>query len=271
MTSSSYLGSDMSLALIKEIVSETEKIFISVSDILLKRSGRSGSSVKRDGTLVTDTDKLVEEKIIEYLEEKFPKLKIFGEESGYSEELEDICLLIDPIDGTSSFIKGIETFTVMAVLIINEKITASVIYNPSTEEMFTAIENNGAFKNGTKLNLNLADLPSDGYCKKKHLKDINEILNFTGIELVTMPSGAGYGFSKVAEGISCTRFQIKARGYIHDYAPGALLVSEAGGKIISFEDRDFYYGSRSFVACHPALESAIIKNLKQFKDLVNKY
>ena len=81
----------------------------------------------------------------------------------------------------------------------------------------------------------------------------------------TSPSGGGNGFAQVAEGLTAARFQIKAGGYIHDYAPGALLVREAGGTIISLNDAEYSIDSRNFIACHPKLKNLFENNIKKLK------
>jgi len=69
------------------------------------------------------------------------------------------------------------------------------------------------------------------------------------------PTGGGFGFTTVLEGIAAARFNLHPGGYTHDYAPGALLVREAKGILWPIrDDPNRSFEARSFIACHPGLE-----------------
>lgn len=258
-----YTKNDISEELIYSIVNSIEDIFIKLGPEIVNNAGKSSFIVKKDGSPVTELDGQIENKIVSDLRELFPRLTIFGEESGYSDDLTDVCLLIDPIDGTKSFIKGTPNFTSMAVLIKDNEAVASVIYIPSSKKMFTAIRNKGAFVNGGKLDLRNVELPKTILAKKRDIDFIDRLLKLINISSKTAPSGGGYGFSRVAEGSAAARVQINAGGYIHDYAPGALLVQEAGGTVISLTEEKYNIRSKSFVVCHPALKDVFMENINE--------
>jgi fructose-1,6-bisphosphatase/inositol monophosphatase family enzyme len=71
----------------------------------------------------------------------------------------------------------------------------------------------------------------------------------------------------VLDGKESARFNLLSGGYTHDYAPGGLLIREAGGVIIPVADDEYTYESRSFVACHPGLESLIRPHAKDLREL----
>lgn len=262
----SYFASDMTDELVMSIVKKIEEIFIEVGPKIVSKAGKSNFTIKQDGSPVTEIDGQIEDEILEKLNLTFPRLIVYGEETGYSEDFPEVCVLIDPIDGTRSFIKGIPSFTSMAVLIINDEAKASVIYNPSTKNMYSAIKNRGAFLNNEKLDLKNTKLPKTAISKKRHMGTLSKIMDFKHINLELSPSGGGFGFCKVAEGLSAARFQINAGGYIHDYAPGALLVREAGGLIISLDGKEYTIKSKDFIACHPSLKNLFEDNLETIKD-----
>jgi myo-inositol-1(or 4)-monophosphatase len=261
-----YTSKDLTDALIRSIVDEIKTIFTELGPKIVKNAGKASFLIKEDGTPVTEFDGLIEEKILKKLNEVFPRLTVYGEETGYIEDLPEVCLLIDPIDGTESFIKGIPSFTSMAVLIVNNEPIACVIYNPTSINTYAAIKNKGAFVNNKRLDLTTTQLPDTVISKVKHMKILNEILNPIKVMCVTAPSGAGDAFSRVAEGLTAAKFQIIAGGYIHDYAPGALLVREAGGEIISLDKTEYTVKSRNFIACHPALKSHLLNNIEVLKN-----
>ena len=253
--------------LIDSLMEQIQLCFRQVRPLVLERAGSVSFTAKQDGSPVTVTDSEIENIIFEFIKARFPGMPIFGEESGYDNNLPEVCLLIDPIDGTPSFIKNIPAFTAMAVLIVEGASLASVIYNYSTDEMFVAQKGKGAFKNDVVLNLKGKTLPKIAFCKGRHITPLNSILNQKNIICEIAPSGGGYGFNAIAEGSVAARFQLHSRGYIHDYAPGALLVSEAGGVIIPIKEDTYTYKTTSFVACHPELENTIRENLQAIRDL----
>jgi|ADGO01.1.fsa_nt_gi Inositol monophosphatase family. len=129
----------------------------------------------------------------------------------------------------------------------------------------------GAFKNGQRLDLANAPLPKVAYCRERLAGAITGMLRPLGVSCEPGPTGAGYGFGLVADGRIAARFNFPhypGGGYVHDYAPGALLVREAGGKVISVEENgDYTYRTRSFVACHPALETLVRQHAAELRQL----
>lgn len=240
--------------------------FRQVRPIILEGAGKVGHISKNDGSPVTPTDVAVEKKLQELLASI--GVPVFGEESGYDDKnLPEACWLIDPIDGTKNFIAHSPTFTSMAVLIKNGEALAAVIYNPSTDDMFTAIKGEGAFKNSTRLHLATTPMAHVALCKEQFINELNDILQPKGITCQDMHTGGGYGFTQVAEGSVAARFQLWGGGYTHDYAPGALLVREAGGIILPILDKEYTFTSRCFVACHPDLEQTIRPHLPRLREL----
>jgi fructose-1,6-bisphosphatase/inositol monophosphatase family enzyme len=246
-----------------------EDSFRGFRQMLLAKAGNVAKlDDKADGSPVTAIDIEVEEKLKAIFKDKKIDIPVFGEETGYDDNnLPELCWLIDPVDGTSSFIKNVPAFTNMAVLINKGESIASVIYNPTTDAMFVAKKGRGAFKNGQKIILGDLQLPNKALCKPEFITTLNAILKPAGIGCYDGPSGGGFGFTTVLNGEAAARFNIKSRGYTHDYAPGALLVKEAGGDIIPVKEDAYNFKTQSFVACHPALSNIIRENLSEIRKL----
>jgi myo-inositol-1(or 4)-monophosphatase len=254
-----------------EQISEMSRLiqqeFIKLRNYILSKAGQKEHTSKKDGSPQTPIDLLVEDTVLSAFRAEFPNIPIFGEESGYSSEMPNVFWLIDPIDGTASYMENVPAFTCMAVLIVNEQPVASVIYNPTTEDMFTAQKGHGAYKNDQRLKLSNTALPKKALCKGRYISTLEVLLLSAGVTCEIGSIGAGHGFSQVADGTVAARFQLNSKGYPHDYATGALLLSEAGGKIILLKDVEYSYTSSSFVACHPKLESVILDNLEVIRAL----
>jgi len=193
---------------------------------------------------------------------------VYGEESGYDEHaLPPVCWLIDPIDGTKSFIENIPAFTSMAVLIQDGEITAAVIYNISTDVLYTARLGHGTYKDGKKIDLATMPLPDTAWCKEDLIASLDAVVGPLGVHCSTAPAGGGYGLSTVTDGTAAARFCLRSGGYVHDYAPGVLLIREAGVAIIPVKEDKYTYHTRSFVACHPMLAQTIRDHLAEIRAL----
>ncbi len=253
---------------VQQALEVIQTAFRQARPLILGRAGTASYTDKHDGSPVTDTDIEVEVAVKAAITRRFPDMAVFGEEAGY-DVLPEVAWLIDPIDGTKSFIENVPTFTSMAVLIAHGEAIASVIYNISTDDMYVAQKGKGAYKNGVQLNLAVTKLPSVAYCKARFFDTLNSILQTKKVVCKNGPEGGGYGFTMVVDGLAAARFNLLSRGYIHDYAPGALLVREAGGVIISVQEDVYTYETRSFVACHPNLEALLGENILKLRKLEN--
>ena len=98
---------------------------------------------------VSEADRLVEKTIISHLKEFFPDDGFLGEESGEVHNARQ--WVIDPIDGTTNFIRGLPYFCTTLALVENEKVVGGWIYDPNRDEMYEASLDGGAFCNGNKL------------------------------------------------------------------------------------------------------------------------
>uniref|UniRef100_A0A7E4ZSV2 Inositol-1-monophosphatase n=1 Tax=Panagrellus redivivus TaxID=6233 RepID=A0A7E4ZSV2_PANRE len=117
-----------------------------------------------DTDLVTETDQAVEKLLIAGLGKAFPDHKFIGEESaaaGQKYTLTDApTWIIDPIDGTTNFVHRIPLVAICVGLTINKEPVVGIVYNPITNECFSAIKGRGAFKNGFPIHVSSTeDLP----------------------------------------------------------------------------------------------------------------
>lgn len=265
-----YTPETLTSDVIDSMLEHLKDCFKQVRPLIMSRAGNSEFSSKNDGSPVTETDSEVERIIFDTMATQFPGLLVLGEETGYSDNLPEVCWLVDPIDGTDSFIKNIPTFTSMAVMIVNKQAVACIIFNCTTEDVFVAQKDKGAYKNGVRLDLKSKIVPATALSKGRYISALNKILEPKGVTSETGPVGAGHAFSTVADGTYAARFQLNSKGYIHDYAPGVLLVLEAGGCIIPLDRATYTYDCKSFVACHPELEETIQLHRLNIRELEDK-
>ena len=139
----------------RETIYRSQQIVIEVfkgfREELMGAYGTIVHDSKGDGSPVTELDVKVENAIKNRLLADFPEIGFHGEETDDVVGTEDATWIIDPIDGTSSFVHGLPYCTNMAGLVVNGETVASVIYQFATDDLFTAVKGEGAFKNGERI------------------------------------------------------------------------------------------------------------------------
>ena len=214
-------------------------------------------SRKGDGavTAVTELDLAVEKYLREKLAEIYPEIPFAGEEFGGSRD-EPLFWLCDPIDGTGHFIHGLPFCTVMLALIKDQQVIFSVVYDFINDIAYHATRGEGAFANETRLhvsNRNLADaylIYESDITKPENKAIYDKIFEKTGL---LMMMTAGWSLAMIASGKIDGRVTVGGWGYDYDFAPGSLLVEEAGGIVANIGKTTYDYRGRDFLAVTPAI------------------
>ena len=103
--------------------------------------------------LVTEIDRRSDDMIVGFLRQEYPTHAILAEESGVSGQESDYRWVIDPLDGTTNYAQGLPIFAVSIALEYRGEALLGVVYEPVTDEMFTAIRGQGAYCNGKRLHV----------------------------------------------------------------------------------------------------------------------
>lgn len=191
----------------------------------------------------SEVDGMAEKEIIKELRRAHPDYAILGEESGASGKSR-YTFVIDPLDGTSNYLRGFPHFCVSIALVENGEPTDAVIFDPMRNELFTASKGNGALLNDKKLrvtdrrDLNGANIitgfpPRERKRIGPHLKAIEDIL--ASAEDIRRTGSAALDLAYVAAGRADAYFEAGVKSW--DIAAGMLLVREAGGKVCDFLGR----------------------------------
>lgn len=106
--------------------------------------------------VVTEYDRKVEEVILQGLRERYPNHRMLGEESASEANLrepldERPTWIIDPIDGTCNYVKGIKFIAISIALVVDGDLKVGIVFNPCLNEFYTAVRGKGAFLNGEKI------------------------------------------------------------------------------------------------------------------------
>ena len=186
--------------------------------------------------VVTEYDKRVQALLVERLRAAVPGACFFCEENSVQEDLSARhVFIIDPIDGTMNFVKGMHHSCISAAYMGCGELLAAAVYNPYAGEMFTAVKGEGAFLNGRRIHADAAPLRETVFCfgsspYRPDLADeafrLARIAFDASLDLRRFAS-AELDLCMVAAGRAGLFFELSLSFW--DYAAGSLIVAEAGG------------------------------------------
>lgn len=187
--------------------------------------------------VVTEYDKKVQELIVKRLRAIVPDARFFCEENTVQDDLHaEHVFVIDPIDGTMNFVKGCHFSCTSIGYLHNGVLTAAAIYDPYTDEMFSAVRGEGAWLNGeqlhaadTPLSENVVCFGTSPYYPEKTDETFRMARKAYDASLDLRRSGsAALDLAYVAAGRAGLFFEMNLSFW--DYAAGMLITEEAGGK-----------------------------------------
>lgn len=221
---------------------------------------------------VTEVDISAEQDIIYHLQKAFPDHAILGEESGlHGSEDAEYRWIIDPLDGTTNFIRGIPHFAVSIACTYKGKLEHAVVLDPVRREEFTASRGRGAQLNGHRIRV--SKLPSlegallgTGIPFKDHCDDKLEAYSKSMELLAAQSAGirragaASLDLAYVAAGRLDAFWEIGLAPW--DIAAGALLIREAGGLVADVDGSDNYLESGNVVCGNPKCFKAVLQTVR---------
>jgi len=235
--------------------------FKSFREDLLKVFGNIEYTRKGDSSPVTAWDVAVEKKLRAVLLTAFPDFGFEGEETGHTGNTTTYWLT-DPIDGTSSFIRGLYYSTNMAALVHKGEVLAAVVYDFVHDAVYTAIKGKGAFKNGVQLSVNTKRRSGDlviYVMSRKQFPLIREALQELQMRTIQTMGGAGHAYGILAEGKIDGIVNLHTTMGAYDNAPGLLIAEEAGAAVLSY-DQEVGVNRHEFIVGTPFVVDEIEKS-----------
>lgn len=220
-----------------------------------------------DKDLVSIADKAVENTIISKITETFPEHDIFGEETGHAGKSSEYCWVIDPIDGTQSFVKNHPYYSISIALYQNGKPLAGAVCAPALGKLFYAQIGKGAFENGKPIHV--SDCPSlheaacaTGFSLLRQNKVEPVVAKFARIlplmRDIKRCGSAALDSAFTAAGIYDGFWEEGLQ--LYDIAAGAIIAREAGATVCDFKGKDNYPADGIIVGT-PAVAAELLKQL----------
>ncbi|WEN14687.1 inositol monophosphatase family protein [Rhodanobacter sp. AS-Z3] len=244
----------------------------SAGNIILRYMNRiDGLNIveKQQMDFVSEVDKLAEAEIIKELRRAYPDHAILAEESGQTGK-GPLTWVIDPLDGTHNYLRGIPHFSVSIALLEKGVPIHAVVFDPLRDELYTASKGDGAYINdrrmrvGKRENLGGAMIATGfPYRQREHLvpqMDITRAI-LGQAEDIRRSGSAALDLAYVAAGRYDGYFEIGLKPW--DLAAGVLLVHEAGGRYCDFAGRDGIPESGNIVAGNLNVAKALVDAIGQ--------
>ena len=231
--------------------------------------------VDKKGTidLVTEVDIEVERVFRELIAERFPTHAVLAEELGGSADVPSgPCWVFDPIDGTTNFAHGLPIFCASLALEIDGQAVVAAVYDPTRQELFTAERGGGAHLNGKPMRVSAARELVDamlvtGFPYDVHQR-VDEIVGlfaaFVGrARAVRRLGSAAIDLCYVAAGRLDGFWESDLKPW--DIAGGALIVSEAGGRVTMMDGEPFSSRGRHVLASNALLHQPMLEVIAEFR------
>jgi myo-inositol-1(or 4)-monophosphatase len=225
---------------------------------------------KEGSELLTTADKKSEELIISEVRKEYPEIEIIAEETKPSNWQEKEAFIIDPLDGTNNFSRGIPIFSISLAYQSDGDLKIGVVYDPLREELFYAEKEGKAFLNESPISVSNRNKLSDSILATgfPYIKEIEKDSNIPEFSALLMKSRGVRRLGSAALDlcyVACGRLD----GYwekslkIWDISAGGLIVSEAGGKVTNFFGDEWDHKSDNIIASNGIIHSEI-------QEIINK-
>ena len=224
---------------------------------------------KQQLDFVSEVDKLAEAEIIKELRRAYPDHSILAEESGATGK-GPLQWVIDPLDGTHNYLRGIPHFSVSIALLEKGVPIHAVVFDPLRDELYTASKGDGAYINDRRMRVSKREnlggaMIATGFPfrQREHLPaqlDMTRAI-LGQAEDIRRSGSAALDLAYVAAGRYDGYFEIGLKPW--DMAAGVLLVHEAGGRYCDFAGRDGLPASGNIIAGNLNVAKAMVDAIGQ--------
>jgi len=223
---------------------------------------------KRD--FVLDADFEAEKLILNTLQKEFPQDSILSEESDEIRGNSGYRWVVDPLDGTANFKARIPYFCVSIGLEREGKLTMAFVYNPIADDFYFSEKNKGAFLNGKRIKVSstkqlikfLISYSTSNHKTPKVIElganSFRKILD--NCRAIRLRGSSILDLCNLANGVFDGLIKVGASYW--DFAPGCLIIEEAGGKVTDFEGKKWSSKTKNLLASNGIRHEELLKILK---------
>lgn len=212
---------------------------------------------KADGTPVTEADRAAERYLRERLAEGHPEDTVIGEEEPPVEGSSGRRWILDPIDGTKAFTRGVPLYATLLAFDDEHGPAIGVIVLPALDQVVWAGRGRGCWWDGRRAEVSSTASLDGAYLMSSSYShwDENLLLGVKRAGMVLRTWGDGYGYALVATGRADAMVDPEAE--LYDLAPMPLILAEAGGRFTSL-DGDPSPAQGSGIATNGRIHAALL-------------
>jgi len=220
---------------------------------------------KVDKTLVTQADLEIETSVRDAMSTRFPTLSVYGEEFGACPQDAPLKLIIDPIDGTYNFARGIPIFASLLAIEKEGVIIAGLVHNPATNETWSAAKGAGATYNELPISVSTISTLEQAqlvYCSLfgPESPHNNEPLIRLASKTHRQRSVGDFLIQMwVAQGYGEIGYDVNLKPW--DLAPMGLIVTESGGSISQVDGSPFDIYQPTILTTNGLIHDEVLKTL----------
>ncbi len=213
--------------------------------------------------VVTQADLASNKFIIESIKNEFPNDGIISEETGESGTDSEYVWIVDPLDGTLNFSKGIPAYTVLIARAKGNTIELAVIYDPIHDELCFAKKGEGAYLNGIKVNCSQVKTIDDtvgcssGNIRIKDISRLEKMINASSTGKISSTSFYGIGSNALYVATGRRDWYLVTGGAIWDHAAPRLILEESGCTISTVDGKPWTFQDKTMLAANPELHKFI--------------
>ena len=245
--------------MIKDFTKTISPIIKQAGEIMLNATNVEVAEVKAgDVNYVTFYDKKVQDFLIENLKKAYPNAYFIAEEKDNDSSAlqKDLCFIIDPIDGTTNFIRDYKSSSISIGLFSRGEGIFGAILNPYLDELYTAEKGKGAYLNGQKISVSekpftgaVYAFGSSPYYKKELAEKTFAVAKelFLSCTDIRRSGSAALDFCHVATGRIDLFFECRLSPW--DFAAGSVIVKEAGGIITDMDGNELDFSKQQSILC----------------------
>jgi len=247
---------DKALDIVKLASHSAKRYFTNIDKLVIEAKG------KQD--LVSDADKSVETQIRDALEVAFPGDGIVGEEHGRSESLSGYTWVIDPIDGTASFVVGMPGWCVVLACVFDDNVVLSIIIDPIADESFVAVKGMGATLNDRTLSVSSSHRLDEGSIAVGYSVRSPSPPTLAVLARITSAGGIYYRCGSGAL-MLCYVAAGRLLGYCEqhmnawDCIAAMHIIEEAGGMVEQYDMRSMLLSGGRVVAACPGVYPELLQ------------
>ena len=217
---------------------------------------------KDNMTPVSEGDLAIEKEVRRVLNQTYPDLPVLGEEFDSCPEDSRYKLIIDPIDATSNFIRGIPIFATLLAVEIDEDIVAGLVSAPATKDRWAASRGNGATHNGKAIHVTKVDSLAEsqafygGLFGKEARGNTEQLLHL--LSQTKRQRGIGDYYAHLLVAMGAGEFAIDFGLAPWDLAPLGIIAEEAGGTVTQVNGKPFSPYTQSILVSNGWVHEAVL-------------